>query len=143
MTAPQDFHNTAFLGTGWSFPPEFSRSAKDVKMVSAEEDIRESLTILLSTSPGERVMHPSYGCGLRSLVFEHISESTVTEIKDVISRAILFFEPRISLDRIDVQIKDSANGIITIDLTYTIRTTNTRSNMVYPFYFQEGTHIRW
>ena len=128
----------AFLGTGWSFPPEFNRISGEVNMVSEDEDIRESLRILLYTAPGERVMHPAYGCGLKLLTFENISESTVTEIKDVIGRAVLFFEPRITLNRIDVSIEDELGGVIHVLIDYIIRATNNRRNMVYPFYFREG-----
>ncbi len=111
-------------------------------MVSAEDDIRESLRILLSTSPGERVMQPAYGCGLRDLVFEGVTESTKTEIQDVVERAILFFEPRIELQGIEIDTTAVYDGLIAIELTYTIRSTNTRSNIVYPFYFREGTNVR-
>ena len=131
----------AFLGKGWGFPPEFDRRSRDVAMISEDEDIQESLRILLSTSPGERVMQPAYGCGLKSLIFENMSESAITEIKDVIERAALFFEPRITLDRVEVDTTGIYDGLIKIKLDYTIRTTNSRSNMVYPFYFQEGTDI--
>jgi hypothetical protein len=133
--------NRAFLGTGWSFPPEFNKSAREVTMVSEDEDIQESLRILMATVPGERVMNPAYGCGLKQLVFENISESTVTEIKDVIQRAVLFFEPRITLNSVDVTVEDMYEGIIEIQLDYTVRATNNRSNMVYPFYFMEGTAL--
>lgn len=132
----------AFLGRGWSFPPEFGQPAKAVKMVSGEDDIQESLRILLATAPGERVMQPSYGCGLKQLVFENVSENTITEIKDLIERAVLFFEPRITLTRIDVDASHVYEGLLEISLDYTIRMTNTRSNMVYPFYFLEGTNLR-
>jgi len=81
----------AFLGRGWSFPPEFNRRSGKVNMVAEYEDIQESLRVLLTTVPGERIMNPAYGCGLKLLTFESISESTVTEIKDVIERSILFF----------------------------------------------------
>ena len=127
-----------WLGTGWSFPPEFNRRSRDVIMVSEEEDIRQSLKILLSTAPGERIMNPAYGCGLKLLTFENISESTLTEIQDVIDRAVLFFEPRIRVDTIEVDVENIYQGIINIRLNYTIRITNSRANMVYPFYFQEG-----
>lgn len=134
----------AFLGTGWSFPPEFHKHGGKVglKAVSDEEDIRESLNILLSTMPGERIMQPDYGCRLKAMVFESINESTVTQISDVIERAILFFEPRITLDSIEVEADDLYEGRIDIKLAYTIRTTNTRSNIVYPFYFIEGSQVR-
>ena len=108
-------------------------------MVAEEEDIQESLRILFSTAPGERVMHPSYGCGLKRMVFEQINETARTEIKDLIERAILFFEPRITLERVELDDTQIFEGRLLILLDYTIRTINIRSNMVYPFYFQEGT----
>ncbi|MGE3976128.1 MAG: GPW/gp25 family protein [Nitrospira sp.] len=134
--------NRDFLGTGWSFPPEFHRGFRSVKMVSWDEDIRESLRILLTTSPGERILQPAYGCGLHALAFENVSEGVKTEIKDLIDRAVLFFEPRITLNRIDIDDTDQYEGLLKLYLDYTIRTTNTRSNMVYPFYFIEGTNIK-
>ena len=128
-----------FLGTGWGFPPEFDKGSKSVGMVSEEDDIQESLRILFSTVPGERVMRPTYGCDLKSLVFENMSESLFTEIKDILERAILFFEPRINLDRIDLDTEEIYEGLIKIQLQYTIRKTNSRTNMVYPFYFKESS----
>ena len=86
-------------------------------------------------------MYPEFGCGLRSLVFANITSSTITEIKDLIESAVLFFEPRITLDNIDVDTGDIPRGLLRIRLEYTIRTTNSRSNMVYPFYVLEGTNI--
>ena len=136
--------NKAFLGIGWSFPPEFHKhvDALEVKMVAEEEDISESLRILLSTRPGERVMQPDYGCGLHAMVFESIDESTVTELKDIIERAVLFYEPRITLESIDVNTEDELDGKLKIQLNYTVRKTNTRSNIVYPFYYLEGSQVR-
>ena len=76
-----------------------------------------------------------------SLIFENITESSVTRIKDLVERAILFFETRITLENIEVLAEEVNDGLIQIQLEYTIRTTNTRSNFVYPFYFQEGTNV--
>ncbi len=136
--------DSQFLGTGWRFPPAFNKSAQamGVAMVSHEEDINESLQILLGTAPGERVMYPSYGCGLKLMVFENFDQSALTELKDMIKRAVLFFEPRITLDRIDVDLQEIDQGCIRFCLNYTVRTTNNRSNIVYPFYFNEGTNVR-
>ena len=133
-----------FLGVGWRFPPTFHKHADTISaaMVAEEDDIRESLEILLSTRPGERIMQPAYGCRIHAMIFESINENTITEIKDAIERAILFFEPRISLNSIDVDTSDSYEGRLNIQLNYTVRTTNTRSNIVYPFYYIEGSHVR-
>ena len=134
----------SFLGIGWSFPPEFHRYADTlgVKMVAEEEDIGESLRILLATRPGERIMQPDFGCRLHAMVFETVEESTITELKDIIERAVLFFEPRITLEGIEIDTEDAVEGRLKIQLNYTGRKTNTRSNIVYPFYFLEGTQVR-
>jgi phage baseplate assembly protein W len=132
--------DSAFLGVGWKFPPQFDQGGRITRMVSEVDDIRESLRILLSTTPGERVMLPAYGCGLRSKMFESVDEAMITELKDLIERAILFFEPRITLEAVDVAIKDILEGRVEIDISYRIRTTNTRSNMVFPFYLLEATN---
>ena len=136
-------HDSSFLGRGWCFPPRFERNngVLELQMVSLEADIQESIAILLATSPGERVMQPSFGCGLKAMVFENIDESTVTEIKDLVERAILFFESRITLNNISIDVEQVYDGLINIHLDYTIRSINTRSNIVYPFYIQEGTDV--
>ncbi|MCG8415966.1 MAG: GPW/gp25 family protein [Pseudomonadales bacterium] len=135
--------DNSFLGRGWSFPPQFERNngVLELQMVSLEADIKESLGILLSTAPGERVMQPSYGCGLKSMIFESMDETAITEIKDVVERAILFFEPRITLEDISIDTEDVYDGLVRIQIEYTIISINTRSNIVYPFYIQEGTSV--
>jgi len=131
----------SFLGSGWSFPPEFSRRGK-VRVVSGEEDICQSLLILLGTTPGERVMQPSFGCGLKSHVYDSINENTVTVLKDVIQRAILFFEPRVTVESIVANSSDAYHGRLDFLIVYTIISTNTRHNIVYPFYFREGSDVQ-
>lgn len=133
--------NISFLGTGWNFPPEFSKRG-NVIMVSAEEDIRQSLFILLSTSPGERVMQPNFGCALKNHVYENINESTVTILKDLIGRAILFYEPRVILENIVTDASEAYEGRLNFTIFYTIISTNTRHNIVYPFYLREGTDVQ-
>jgi len=133
--------NASFLGRGWGFPPEFNKISSSVRMIAGKDDIDESLRILMATVPLERVMQPAFGCGLKALVFESINETTITLIKDAVQRAVLFFEPRINLESVQVDAAHEADGLLQITLEYTVRTTNNRSNLVYPFYFQEGTNI--
>lgn len=137
----QDMENSSFLGTGWSFPPEFNRAGKQNKMVSNEEDIRQSLTILLGTKPGERIMQPTFGCGIHKYVFENYDESLATVMKEAIRIAILYFETRIKLDGINIDQSQTFNGILLFEIEYTIKATNSRTNMVFPFYLLEGTNI--
>ncbi|MEO1652938.1 MAG: GPW/gp25 family protein [Bacteroidota bacterium] len=128
---------------GWKFPPTFDKHTKSVEMVSEEADIQESLHILLSTRPGERIMLPEYGCDTYALVFEAIDATNISVMKRMIERAILYFEPRITLNEVKISFVEETEGLLNIDLDYTIRKTNTRSNMVYPFYVLEGTDVRY
>ena len=132
----------SFLGTGWGFPPEFSNRNAEVGMLSDEADIESSLEILLSTRPGERVMRPDYGCNLDELVFEPLTTTFKTYIKDLISTAILYYEPRIEVNSIDLDDTGELEGKIVISIDYTVSTTNTRFNFVYPFYKNEATDLR-
>lgn len=133
-------HDKSFLGTGWAFPPYFTKE-NGVEMVSREEDIRQSLFILLSTTPGERIFRFDYGCNIRRWVFEDMTLSNETLIIDCISDAVLYYEPRIDVERIWLDTGDMQEGILRISIDYRIRETNSRSNMVYPYYFMEGTNL--
>lgn len=128
-----------YLGTGWGFPVRFNQ--RGVHLVSDEEDIWESLRILFSTIPGERVFRYNYGCPIDKWVFSKIDLSERTMIIDIIEQAIREGEPRITTDSVEVEIRDAMEGILWIKVEFTIRQTNSRSSMVYPFYFLEGTQL--
>lgn len=131
----------AFLGIGWSFPPVFDRHNKEVQMAVAEQDIRQSILILLETEPGERVHRYDYGCGIRQFMFEPITQTTQTLLRDRIEKAVMLYEPRINLLQVDLDMSHEKEGVIYIVLDYTVLKTNRRSNIVYPFYLREGTDI--
>jgi len=133
--------NIPFLGTGWDFPPEFRIDQKDTKMISDEEDIESSLNILLSTRLGERVMVPEYGCNLDELLFEGLTRTLITYVVELIKTAILYHEPRIDVLKIDISETDPLEGKLIIEIDYKIRATNSRKNMVFPFYKEEGTDL--
>jgi phage baseplate assembly protein W len=131
----------SFLGTGWSFPPKFEKETGTVAMVTNEEDIRESLNILLSTSLGERVMQPRYGCDLNDYMFESLNSSVIGYIKDRVKNSILLYEPRIIAEKIDVTADgsfDLIEGRFTIEVEYSIPGTNSRFNYVYNYYQNEA-----
>jgi phage baseplate assembly protein W len=134
-------NNTNFLGKGWSFPPEFSSHNQSLEMVDGVQDVNESLWILLSTAPGERVMNPEYGCRLKSIVFESVNSNTVKDAQRTIEQAILLHESRITLETVNVDATGIVEGVLNFELIYTIRTTNTRHNLVYPYYILEGTNV--
>ena len=135
-----DFINSskAFLGRGWSFPPTFIKEGPYVDMAEAEEDIKNSLFILLSTTVGERIMQPEYGSQIHKLVFEPIDTTFSTFMTEQIRTAVLYFEPRITLESVEY-LHDDFNGKVDLKLTYSINGTNKRNNMVYPFFINEAT----
>lgn len=129
----------SFLGTGWSFPPTFSRLTYSIDLVSDERDIHESLRILLSTALGERLMVPDYGSQLARLVFQNINTTLATQLEDYVRQAILYWEPRIDVDEVVVRPNATPDGVVLITVFYTVRKTNARNNFVYPFYLNEKT----
>ncbi|WP_165021226.1 GPW/gp25 family protein [Dysgonomonas sp. ZJ279] len=129
-----------YLGIGWSFPVSFNKR-EGVSMSYGDSDIRESLKILLSTIPGELIFRPEYGCNIRQWTFSRMNLSEKTRIVNTIEMAILEGEPRIMLESVDVSIKDEREGILWISIDYLVSQTNSRSNMVYPFYIKEGTNL--
>lgn len=135
-------NNKSFLGKGWGFPPTFNnKNNRGIEMVHGETDIKQSLEILMSTSLGERTMLPEYGCDLQTYLFESISNSKRYFLRDLIKDAILNFEPRIQLNEVIIDSSGFQEGIIRIKLDYSVRTTNTRFNLVFPYYKIEGTDI--
>ena len=132
-------HN--FLGTGWGFSPSFDNLSEGVGMVSGEQDIKQSLMILLNTSPGERIMKPDYGCDIRSFVFQETDNSHMHVLKDTIANAILNYEPRIKVEEINIDTENYLDVVNTIEIYYFIIITNTRNNIVFPYYLSEGNLV--
>lgn len=132
----------SFLGTGWSFPPTFDNCSNTVAMTSDEVDIQLSLQILLATRKGERVMEPDYGCNLDQMLFEPINTTFKTYIADMIRTSILYYEARIDLNSVTVDDSQDAQGIVLIVISYTVRSTNSRYNLVYPYFKNEGTAVQ-
>lgn len=133
--------NNTILGRGWAFPISFNRNSNGANLVQDEEDVLQSLRILLSTIQRERVLIPEYGLDLVHMIFGPLSVPAAALLTRKIEKAILNYEPRIKLDNVDYA-QDIENGRIDITIEYTIRATNTRTNLVYPFYFTEGTDLR-
>lgn len=125
-----------FLGIGWEFPPAFEKSG--VRLAEGENDIRQSLGILLSTTPGERIFRPEYGCNIRQWIFSKMNLSEKTLIIDTIKKAIIKGEPRITLEHVDVEIKNEHEGILWIRLEYVINASDSADNIVFPLYIKES-----
>ena len=129
-------NGNSFLGRGWSFPPAFNKFEKEVLMLEAETDINSSIEIILSTELGERVMLPGFGWKRDRWVFESLSTTAATAMEKEIETALLLHEPRINLNEIRI-LASNEEGRVNIHVDYTVRSTNTRYNLVYPFYLTE------
>jgi phage baseplate assembly protein W len=134
--------NRSFLGRGWKFPPAFNKSRRHAEMVENEEDIREALLIILLTTKGERILQPEFGSDLKRHLFDNITNTLVTQLKEDIRRAILFGEPRVICESVEAQTDKEDSGLLLFKITYIVRSTNNRSNIVFPFYIDEGTSVR-
>jgi phage baseplate assembly protein W len=127
----------AFLGTGWAFPLGLNAEGR-IRLVSLEEDVRQAILIIIQTALGERVMRPDFGAGLHALVFEPVSRTTMALVENTVRRALIEWEPRIDIARISVTTDENERNRLLIELSYTVRATNTQFNLVYPFFLLEG-----
>jgi len=128
----------AFLGKGWSFPIQFDPGTGDIAIVAYEEDIRQAILLILQTKLGERVMRPDFGAGLEALVFEPVNTTTMALVQQRVQEGLITWEPRINVNSVEVTTDPVARNTLNISIGYTVRSTNTFYNLVYPFYLQEG-----
>jgi phage baseplate assembly protein W len=121
-----------FLGVGLGFPFK----VEDGKMTWSEYErsIRESIMIILGTAYGERVMRPDFGCGLQELVFSVNDTSTASLAIFYVEEALKKWESRIEVIKVDAQTDPRENDRLNISIEYRDISTNTRNNLVYPFY---------
>lgn len=126
-----------FLGTGWKFPLQLSKEGGLV-LSRLEEDIKEAIWIILSTAPGERLMHPDFGCAIHDLVFAPNNTSTASLARFYVEEALVRWEPRIDIDEVEVQADPLNRNQLLISINYRVRTTDSRFNLVYPFYLTRG-----
>jgi hypothetical protein len=125
-----------FIGRGWPFPVLPARGR--LAFLGGEEKIRQSIWILLSTAPGERVMRPDYGCGIHELVFEANTAALRGLVRERVREALVRFEPRI--DPVDVRVETPPEGrnYLLISIDYRVRANNAFYNLVYPWFINEG-----
>jgi uncharacterized protein len=128
----------AFLGRGWAWPVQLDPRTGLVASVAYEEDIRQSMRIILETSPGERVMRPNFGCGIHDMVFEALDSTTLQRIRSTVEEALRRCEARIDVLSVEVDASATSEGKLLVEIEYRVRKTNQVGNLVFPFYFREG-----
>jgi phage baseplate assembly protein W len=138
MSAESPDPAKAFLGIGWAYPVRPNPAADDALQAEYEEDIRQSIRVILETIPGERVMRPDFGSGLMAMVFEPLNFTTIALVKQRVEEALVLWEPRIDVHEVKVTAAGAPRNRLDIDIEYQVRSTNTFYNLVYPFYLREG-----
>jgi len=128
-----------FLGRGWAFPPSFGRGGGEVATVAGADDVAQSLGIIFATELGERAMREDFGTGLSRHVFAPVDRALLTELRAAIIDAVTRWEPRVDIERVDIDESGERAGLLLITLGYVLRGANSRYNLVYPFNVVDGT----
>ncbi|MFF3641077.1 GPW/gp25 family protein [Streptomyces sp. NPDC002564] len=129
-----------FIGRGWGFPLRVGPTG-GIGMVDREREIEEAIRLVLGTAPGERPMRPEFGCGIHDHVFAPGDSATAGRVAHHVRSALERWEPRIEVGDVAVAFDAVDEGTLYIDVRYTVRTTNDRRNLVFPFYtipFSDG-----
>ena len=127
-----------YMGRGWAFPFRVEPASGRIATAADEEDIRQSILIILKTAKGERVMRPDFGCGIHNLVFAAIDTATLAQVKRDVEDALRTYEARIEVNEVKAEAGNLLNGQLIIEIDYRVRQTNQPGNLVFPFYFREG-----
>ncbi|MCP4134498.1 MAG: GPW/gp25 family protein [bacterium] len=126
-----------FLGAGWCFPFNIN-TIGNVELSYFEKSIAESVRLILGTSKGERIMRPDFGCEINDMVFAPNNANTRSLIEYYISEALLKWEPRIDLQKVEAISDPENEARINIGIEYKVREVNNAFNLVYPFYLERG-----
>jgi Bacteriophage baseplate protein W len=127
-----------FLGRGWAMPVDLDPRTGLVAISEYEDNIRQSIRIILETAPGERVMRPNFGCGIHDLVFAAVDTTTMQRIRSVVEEALRRYEARVEVLGVTIDEDATSEGVLLVEVEYRVRKTNQIGNLVYPFYFREG-----
>lgn len=121
------------VGRGWAFPPQIGARG-GLALTSERNEIDQAIHIILSTSPGERVMRPSFGCRLDELIFAPNNSHTAAQARRYVEQALGMWEPRITLTHLDVRPDEQEANRLLIEIEYEVKSTHDRRSLVYPFY---------
>jgi uncharacterized protein len=137
MQTPERDPAKRFLGIGWAFPPGVEADGATAEAVY-EEDVRQAIRIILGTNPGERVMRPDFGAGLRAFVFEPVNATTKAQLRNRVQDSLVTWERRIDVETVQINPDAARPFRLLIEIQYRVRATNSVQNLVYPFYLEEG-----
>lgn len=124
---------TDFVGTGLSFPLEVDASG-GFATTGGTRKLEQAMRLILSTYPGERPMRPGFGCRLRDYVFRGATLDNAGEVSREVRDALAMWEPRVDIEQVSVYPDETDHALLYVDVTYTVKATNDRRNLVFPFY---------
>lgn len=130
-----------FLGTGWAFPFQsvpIDPNANQIARSSGEDDVHQAILIILGTAPGERVMRPDFGCRIHDYLFAPNTTRTASLVELAVEEALIRWEPRALLEQVTAEPDPLDPALLRVSIAYTIRATDSRFNLVYPFYLERG-----
>lgn len=136
-TDPSQRSMPSFVGRGIGFPMRVDDSGS-IALTSGGADIEKSMAVILATAVGERPMRPDFGCRIWDLLFEPINPNTIGLMEDAVREALSRWEPRADVEDVTIHPEARGHGAVDIDITYVIRSTNDRRNLVHPFYLIPG-----
>ncbi|HPW00419.1 MAG TPA: GPW/gp25 family protein [Oscillospiraceae bacterium] len=130
-----------FLGKGFAFPPGVDKATGRFRMSREEEDIRQSIYLILMTRKGERAMEPEFGCSVYKYIYELPDDAFFHLVQNEVIDALTKWEPRITDIALDIDSSDILGGKVIFQISYTVRSTNNPNNLVFPYYLYEGVGI--
>jgi phage baseplate assembly protein W len=133
--------DSSFLGTGWSFPPTFEVNNYRLNMTHKQDNISQSIDLILQTNQGERSLMPQFGSSLRSFLFRPFDAPLQNEIIAAVKSALLEYEPRIIVNNVILEPLTGNLSGVAIYIDYTLKITNSRFNHVYPFVLNDATNL--
>ena len=125
------------IGRGWAFPPQVGQQG-GVALTNDRNEIEQAILIILTTSPGQRVMRPEFGCRLQELVFSPNNSLTAAQARRYVEEALGMWEPRITVMRVEVRPHPKLDNCLEIEVQYEIKPTHDRRSLVHPFYLIPG-----
>lgn len=133
-----DFNNSnAFLGRGLHFPIEADPVTGRLKESSYEENIKESIYLIVMTRKGERVMRPDFGCDIVTYMFDNMDYTALTMMRHAVEEAVIRWEPRVTDIEVKIEEMEQTHNAVEIQIAYRVRATNNPFNLVFPFYLEE------
>ena len=126
-----------FIGRGWAFPIRTDTNG-GIALVGREREIAEAIRLIVSTTPGERPMRPEFGCRIHDFVFAPADSMTAAAISEEVTRAVTMWEHRVDVEAVDVLQAPDDQTVFYIDIHYRLKATNSRYNLVFPFYVIPG-----